>query len=333
MPYRPVRVSVTFAMCTKDELFGFSSDSLREFGEDLFGEHWHGPLAAMLNVETRSVRRWETNERPIPIWAIGKIMYASHSESIPGWLEDQIENEVDIWKAEHSEHDGFPRWFAIRYGLIVYLANYGAVVGIAIWDTDHQRFEKPTLVLSRDEKHALETIIPTINNREPQEVDPVSPEDFTPEVLASYGEMLFGKDWTTGVAQMLNVRGQTVRRWASGKVRIPGWVSGEMMYVSHTQAIPNAILEKIAAACDEIYEKWDVDHPNYPVWIPVRYGSVVYLAKYGEVAGLAIWDSEHEQLIRVHLPISQEEIIDLSNTLAQSPGLETPTVAVHTPQG
>lgn len=46
-----------------------NSDTLRQVGEDLYGAHWPGQLAAALQVDERTMRRWVAGA-PIPagIW-------------------------------------------------------------------------------------------------------------------------------------------------------------------------------------------------------------------------------------------------------------------------
>jgi hypothetical protein len=43
-----------------------TASELREAGMELFGEHWQQPLAALLRVNPRTLRRWSSGQNAIP---------------------------------------------------------------------------------------------------------------------------------------------------------------------------------------------------------------------------------------------------------------------------
>ena len=43
-------------------------ETLRKVGEAIYGRCWQTPLAALLNVQARTVRRWASGESSMPMW-------------------------------------------------------------------------------------------------------------------------------------------------------------------------------------------------------------------------------------------------------------------------
>lgn len=57
---------------------------LREAGEALYGDRWRVPLAGALDVNERTVRRWEVEQSPIPdgVWIELKSLLAAHGKRV-----------------------------------------------------------------------------------------------------------------------------------------------------------------------------------------------------------------------------------------------------------
>lgn len=55
----------------------------------LLGERWQRPLARLLDVDDRLVRRWATGERPVPAWVLDRIRgeLAARREAIDRLLD------------------------------------------------------------------------------------------------------------------------------------------------------------------------------------------------------------------------------------------------------
>lgn len=59
-------------------------DRLAQIGQALFGDHWREPMAALLGVNERTVRRWRDESRDIPegIWPVLKSALAAKRREI-----------------------------------------------------------------------------------------------------------------------------------------------------------------------------------------------------------------------------------------------------------
>lgn len=46
----------------------FNTDLLEQIGQCLYGDQWQSNLARVLNIDSRRVRYWLTEDRPLPDW-------------------------------------------------------------------------------------------------------------------------------------------------------------------------------------------------------------------------------------------------------------------------
>lgn len=51
-----------------------SKDLLAEAATALLGNLWQSPLARLLDVDGRLVRRWYAGERPVPSWVLKRLV-------------------------------------------------------------------------------------------------------------------------------------------------------------------------------------------------------------------------------------------------------------------
>lgn len=59
-----------------------TSSTLADIGTALFGPFWHSPLAALLNVSPRTLRRWLAGESSIPIGVWPELAKACQARSV-----------------------------------------------------------------------------------------------------------------------------------------------------------------------------------------------------------------------------------------------------------
>ncbi|AKG07048.1 hypothetical protein AAX06_01335 [Moraxella bovoculi] len=50
-----------------------TKEQLTEIGQTLYGTQWQSDLARALNIDSRRVRQWINDERPLPDWLGGEL--------------------------------------------------------------------------------------------------------------------------------------------------------------------------------------------------------------------------------------------------------------------
>lgn len=50
-----------------------TKEQLTEIGQALYGTQWQSDLARALNIDSRRVRQWLNDERPLPDWLGGEL--------------------------------------------------------------------------------------------------------------------------------------------------------------------------------------------------------------------------------------------------------------------
>lgn len=51
-----------------------TKEQLAQSGQALYGERWQTDLAKALTIDSRRVRQWLADERPIPDWLTGELI-------------------------------------------------------------------------------------------------------------------------------------------------------------------------------------------------------------------------------------------------------------------
>jgi hypothetical protein len=60
--------------------------------------------------------------------------------------------------------------------------------------------------------------------------------NLTPEKLAEWGEIIFGKNWQGPLSEALNVRDDTMRKWLTRRDPIPAGIGKDLMRIVQTRA-------------------------------------------------------------------------------------------------
>lgn len=138
----------------------------------------------------------------------------------------------------------------------------------------------------------------------------------TREEFAEHGEAVFGRGWQSALARHFSINSRTVRKYVAGDLPVPDWLAAELLHLRHGQFVDDNLAAQLGEMCDAIAAADpSVSEGEYPEWIAIRFGDLVYLCNYGEVTGVAIWDREHERIVRPRLIIADEDLRQLTESM------------------